>query len=276
MKKDAYYFSHDSNSKDDPKCVLLIEQLGLEGYGIFWMLVETLRDQPDYKYPLSLLAALARRYNSTAQKVETVVKNYKLFQFTEDEFFFSISLMERMEYLENYRLKKSIAGKKGNEVRWNNQLSIAESSQCDNSAITSPSQIIASKVKKSKVKKSKEKEIKDNNTIENKLLIQALNEFKEMRSKIKKPLTDRALTLTIDKLNKLAANDNEKIEILNQSIMNCYQGVFPLKKEGVNNNGNGFYKQNNEKSKGKWSDYKPGESTGSKLTESEIADLDLI
>ena len=33
MKKDAYYFSHDSNAQDDPKCMLLIDQLGMEGYG---------------------------------------------------------------------------------------------------------------------------------------------------------------------------------------------------------------------------------------------------
>jgi len=46
--KNAYYFSHDSNAKDDPKCVLLIEQLGLEGYGIYWILIEILRDQPGY------------------------------------------------------------------------------------------------------------------------------------------------------------------------------------------------------------------------------------
>ena len=36
-KKDAYYFSHYSNAKDDFKCMLLIEELGLEGYGIFWI-----------------------------------------------------------------------------------------------------------------------------------------------------------------------------------------------------------------------------------------------
>ena len=34
-KKDAYYFSHDANAQDDPKCMLLIDQMGLEGYGIF-------------------------------------------------------------------------------------------------------------------------------------------------------------------------------------------------------------------------------------------------
>jgi len=143
--KDAFYFSHDSNAKDDPKCVMLIEQLGLEGYGIFWILVEMLRDQPDYKYPLSLLPAIARRYNTTTQKVEAVVKAYNLFKITADECFFSISLVKRMDLRAAYRLKLSNAGKKGNEIRWNNRKAIAEQSQSDSLAI-------ASKGKERKVK----------------------------------------------------------------------------------------------------------------------------
>jgi hypothetical protein len=97
MKKDAYYFPHDSNAKDDPKCMMLIEQLGLEGYGIFWVLVETLRDQQNYKYPIALLPAIARRYNTTFEKVKTVVYNYSLFMIENDEFFFSNSLNSRMK-----------------------------------------------------------------------------------------------------------------------------------------------------------------------------------
>jgi len=44
MAKDAYYFSHDSNSQDDPKCMILIDQLGMEGYGIFWACVEKMHE----------------------------------------------------------------------------------------------------------------------------------------------------------------------------------------------------------------------------------------
>lgn len=95
MTKDAYYFPHDSNAKDDPKCVLLIEQMGLEGYGIYWVLIETLRDQPEYRYPLKLLPALARRYNTTVEKIRSVVTEYDLFE-TDDEYFLSPSLKERM------------------------------------------------------------------------------------------------------------------------------------------------------------------------------------
>jgi hypothetical protein len=202
--KDAFYFSHDSNAKDDPKCMMLIEQLGLEGYGIFWILVEMLRDQPDYKYPLSLLPAIARRYNTTTQKVETVVKSYNLFRITEDECFFSISLVNRMKHLEEYRLKKSKAGKKGNEIRWNNRSAIAEKSQCDGS-------VIASKVKESKVKESKERTLSQRNKfsdegIEIKLAAELYADMKENNPSCKKPnlqswASNIDMMLRVDKRN---------------------------------------------------------------------------
>ena len=60
----------------------------------------------------------------------------------------------------------------------------------------------------------------------------ALNDFAEMRKKLRKPLTDRALALTLSELEKLAPGDDEKkIAILNQSIQRGWQGVFPLKDE---------------------------------------------
>lgn len=144
MSKDAYYFPHDSNAKDDPKCVLLIEQLGMEGYGIYWMLIETLRDQPEYTYPVVLLPALARRYNTTPEKVKTVVGNYGLFVVEDDTVFFSQSLIDRMLPLEERRLKLSEAGKRGNAARWN----IATRSQGDSRAIATQSQVEERRVDK--------------------------------------------------------------------------------------------------------------------------------
>lgn len=151
MPKDAYYFPHDSNAKDDPKCVLLIEQLGMEGYGIYWMLIETLREQPDYTYPVANIPALGRRYNTTAEKVKTVVCNYGLFTVKDDKIFFSDSLNRRMLVFEEKRAKRSEAGRLGNAARW-------KTSQTDRNAITMRSQFIASKVKKSKEKESIGKE----------------------------------------------------------------------------------------------------------------------
>ena len=117
MANNAYYFSHDSNAKDDPKCMLLIDQLGLEGYGIFWVLIEVLRDQPDYKYPLNLVPILARRYNTTAEKMMTVIKNYNLFQFDEHNTFFSFSLNRRMDRVQSGIEQRRLAGQRSAEVR---------------------------------------------------------------------------------------------------------------------------------------------------------------
>lgn len=145
-KKEAFYFSHDANAKDDPKCVLLIEQLGMEGYGIFWMLIETLRDQPDYCYPVANISAIARRFNTTTEKVRAVVYGYELFVVKDDVFFYSDSLNRRMTEYNELRAKRSIAGSKGNKSRWG-------ISQCDSNAIGVQSQSIANKVKESKINK---------------------------------------------------------------------------------------------------------------------------
>lgn len=66
---------------------------------------------------------------------------------------------------------------------------------------------------------------------QNELLLSALRDFAEMRKAIKKPLTNRAGELILSKLEKMAETDEEKIAILNQSIENSWQGVFPLKNQ---------------------------------------------
>jgi len=61
----------------------------------------------------------------------------------------------------------------------------------------------------------------------------ALNDFLDMRDKIKKPVnTDRAFNGLVKKLNELAPNDEElKIKIIDQSIVHNYLSFFPLKQE---------------------------------------------
>ena len=59
-------------------------------------------------------------------------------------------------------------------------------------------------------------------------LAEALAAFAEHRKKLKKPMTDYAKKLLLNKLKKLAKTEQEQIAILNQSIENGWQGVFPL------------------------------------------------
>src|SRR5699024_10570955 len=68
---------------------------------------------------------------------------------------------------------------------------------------------------------------------ENNSLVEAIKDFIKMRKTIKKPITDRGLKMILNKLDQYGDNDLEKIEILENSIMNCWQGVFELKNKKV-------------------------------------------
>lgn len=63
-------------------------------------------------------------------------------------------------------------------------------------------------------------------------LNKAIEDFVDMRKRIKKPLTERALNILFVKLDTLSGgNDSNKIKILENSILNCWQGIFELKPE---------------------------------------------
>lgn len=68
----------------------------------------------------------------------------------------------------------------------------------------------------------------------NEELQDALKAFIQMRSFIKKPMTEYALKLMLKKLDELGNNDTTKIAIINQSITHNWQGIFPLKDEYTN------------------------------------------
>lgn len=68
---------------------------------------------------------------------------------------------------------------------------------------------------------------------ENKDLQDALHGFVEMRNKARKPLTARAMKLSLNKLNELALDDVTKIAIVNQSVVHSWLTFYKLQ----NNNG---------------------------------------
>ena len=63
----------------------------------------------------------------------------------------------------------------------------------------------------------------------NELLIETIKDFIKMRKSIKKPLTERGLKGILKNLDGLSNNDLEKIEILENSIINSWAGVFEIK-----------------------------------------------
>lgn len=62
-------------------------------------------------------------------------------------------------------------------------------------------------------------------------LDKAFADYVENRKAIKKPMSDIAIDRAIKKLDSLTNDPDEKIEILNQSIVGGWSGLYPLKKE---------------------------------------------
>ena len=158
MKNKSYYFSHDYNAANDTKVLFLRHQLGMEGYGIYWFIIERLADAGG-KLPLELIPVLAMQMQSTDIKVKGVIMQFDLFSIDEGEFW-----SERLNDHLGLRAKLSESGKNGAISRWKN-------GEANGGAIG-----------EGNAKKRKEKEIKENiNNINNKeLFIDSIKDFKEI------------------------------------------------------------------------------------------------
>ncbi|WP_017213045.1 hypothetical protein [Clostridium beijerinckii] len=109
-----------------------------------------------------------------------------------------------------------------------------KNSRHSNSELTSISQTADKEVTTNKNNKNY-KNYKNTIFIEeftkNKLLIESISEFIKMRERIKKPVTDKALKILLNKLKDLSQDEEIQIKILENSIENCWQGLYPLKEE---------------------------------------------
>lgn len=78
-----------------------------------------------------------------------------------------------------------------------------------------------------KEKPSKKKSVYD----PDEKLNQAILDFIEFRRSAKKPMTDNAIDLMLKKLRGMASDNDERIAILEQSVLNGWTGLYPLKAE---------------------------------------------
>jgi len=109
------YFSHDANARNDSKILELRSEFGWEGYGIYFGLIETLREQSNYTYPSNALAGLKLGLNieeALLQQILSKCFDVKLL-IEKDGVFYSESLMNRMEKIDSSHHKRAAAGRKG-------------------------------------------------------------------------------------------------------------------------------------------------------------------
>lgn len=165
--KDAFYFSHDLNARNDPKILALRSVYGMEGYGRYWVLIEMMREQADYKLMLSKYVwnALAMQMQCDAsaaqQFVEDCINEFNLFE-SDGDAFWSNSLIRRMGKRED----KRESARKAAKARWDKERGGDEDADsCDSnaSAMHAHNKRIASNMQSKGKERKGEKGEKGNN-----------------------------------------------------------------------------------------------------------------
>lgn len=116
--KDAYYFPHDSNARQDVRTLKLRVKHGWSGYGLYWGIVEALRDQSNYKFDADDKPFISLCVGCTEQDLAPVLETCLEVGLLVERngYIYSESLLKRMEHLDNVRKKRKAAGAKGGKV----------------------------------------------------------------------------------------------------------------------------------------------------------------
>lgn len=137
MAKDVYYFSHDVNASNDPKIIVMKELCGVIAYAWWWILIEQLAVQEDYKLPMDKITftglgiafgmkqneanASSNEANASKTKqaeafINLLINECELLE-TDGEYFWSPSLVRRNLLRKNKQVeisrKRSEAGRLG-------------------------------------------------------------------------------------------------------------------------------------------------------------------
>ena len=159
MAKDAYFFSHDANARNDTKILSMRCDYGLKGYAMYFIIVECMRDEEDYKLLLddNTSRALAMQMHSKTDIVGKFITDcinlYNLFQ-SDGATFWSDSLLRRMGKVQEIREARKLAAAK----RWGSDANaMQEDSKCNANAMQLDAK--EKKVKEKKVNRNRKENI---------------------------------------------------------------------------------------------------------------------
>jgi len=225
MEKEGFYFPHFCNARHDRKIKRLRKELGVEGYGIYFMLLETLRDQHDLRYPLEDVDLLAEEFNVSEQKVRVTICNYQLFEIDDEQKFFSPKMLLYLEPYYRMKEQRREAGLKSAAKRKLNESSTTVQRPF-NDRSTKERKEKESKVNEIKEKENKEEEAKGFFVLEYR--DELFNRWIKYKKEKKSSYTEAGLSQLLKQWE--GKTDKELEEAINHSIANNYQGLFPPKK----------------------------------------------
>uniref|UniRef100_UPI00403F7CB5 DnaD domain protein n=1 Tax=Lentilactobacillus hilgardii TaxID=1588 RepID=UPI00403F7CB5 len=150
------YFSHDSNARNSEKLIKVRMKYGTEGYGVYFMILERLREEQDYM-SIKDYNVIAFDLRVDASEIKSIVEDFGLFVFTEDgKYFYSEGFKKRMALKDKKVKSISEARKKAAKARWGNPSNAnAMQTHSKDNANAMQNDAKKSKGKKSKVNKNK-------------------------------------------------------------------------------------------------------------------------
>lgn len=215
------YFSHDSNARNSDKLMKVRMKLGAEGYGIFFMLIERLREEEGYKSTIDY-DTLAFDLRVDAEKVKQVVENYELFKFTEDgKYFYSDSFNERMEMMDVRAQQRKSKAKKAAEARWNKQTANTSNAETMPEQCPSNAQALLKHANKIKLNKTKLNKTKLNKS---KVVVAETNEIENLADE---PATTTEQKQISDVLNFYENHFGMTSDYIRQSILKWCNDLNP-------------------------------------------------
>ena len=174
--KEAYYFSHDSNARNDGRILNLRIKHGMRGYGIFWSIIEMLRDENSYKMRLEC-ERIAFELHEDSEVIKSVINDFDLFKI-KDGLFWSESLLRRMKLKD----EKSNKARQSALKRWNK----VSESEGNANALQSDSD--------SNARKGKERKVNNNNDSQRSFRVDANKDVKEYRKYLFDLIKNKAIS----------------------------------------------------------------------------------
>jgi len=112
----SLWFPHFMDGRNDKRIRRLRNELRVEGYGVYYMVLEILMSQKGFRYPLEDIDLLAQEIGTTEAVARTVICNYKLFEIDDKQNFFSHdfneSLVPLMKSIESSRFGGLVSAKR--------------------------------------------------------------------------------------------------------------------------------------------------------------------
>ena len=199
MKKVNNYFSHDFNARNDIKLKKLNMQLGLQGIGLYWCIIECLYENDGYLTLDEDVDLLVYDLKVDRELIINLIDNFDLFKKNKNKFY-SQSVLDRLQKITD----KSNKNRESVSKRWEKQRNKQDTNEdvlkyekdtnvlpniyeCNTNVLPKENECNTTEIQTKyqiKEKKKEKKKIKENKIKKNKLLTTTTNNNSNLNDSI--------------------------------------------------------------------------------------------